>query len=59
MRNILFNYHRASPIKNFYKISQFIGVSIEKLFEGISKKAKKLFIKFQSPLPEELVKIFE
>lgn len=51
MRNILLNYHRPSPLEDFYKIAEFIGVSIDKLFEGISEEAKRLLKLYQKNLP--------
>ena len=51
MRNILFNYHRASSNEDFYKIAKTLDIEVEKLFEGISAEAKEKLIAFQKPLP--------
>jgi len=47
MRNILFDYHRFSPEENFLSIAEVIGVTAQKLFKGISVKAKRLVKEFQ------------
>ena len=47
----LLAYHERIDNNIFYKIASIINVPVQKLFEGISKEAKDMLKKHQSPLP--------